>query len=683
MSPRETEFSKRVLGLVAVALFITTANAALTPDTTFGVDGRAGVSVGFRPNLDQDAQAVAIDAAGQIILGGTVQTLVSVFEYQAQPAVARLAFDGVPDQAFRINFIACREEIDRNAATLANVIAIQPDGKTILAGSCAHNKRLFVARLLPTGAFDTAFDGDGIVFIPAPSPLIPPCCVARAYAIALQPDGRLLVAGGFGNPDVAAAIWRLDSNGALDTTFADGGIHTLHIYSEYRALEIMSDGRIVAVGMVNHTSSNGVTNTNLLLTRLLPNGAIDTSFNGGVQNINVGILASGGDPDAPTEDVANGVALRADATVVVIAHSSDAGSLLMQFTSDGLLDDAFGEHGHVRLGDPSTTPLDLVLMDDGEAVVVGALPIMQVAVDGHDLVAYDLYAYGGAAKAASIVRQGHDKVVLALARNTNGPSYEMVAARFLVTPVGPPDSIPDPFDFTDIANAELDTLVVSGPVTITGLSVGTNVSVTGGEYAIGCVGPWLGEHSSGIVSNGETICVRHHSAGRSSAAVETTIFVGGVSATFRSVSGDADPDAFTFPSHNGVARSREIVSGPVTITGITIAAPISISGGEFSLGCDGVYSSAPATVQNGQTVCIRHISSKHRGGTTTSWLLVGSMAGEFSSTTRSGGAFDGRSVAVLLAFVVLRSRVRRLVPCVQKGRSSFIGSMAWRAGRPN
>ena len=96
---------------------------------------------------------------------------------------------------------------------------------------------------------------------------------------------------------------------------------------------------------------------------------------------------------------------------------------------------------------------------------------------------------------------------------------------------------------------------------------------------------------------------------------------------------DTTPDAFTFLDAKGVPLSTVQTSAPITVAGITAAAPISVTGGTYSVGCGTVYGSAAGTVTNGQTVCLRHTSSATVATVTNTVLNIGGVTGVFMSTT--------------------------------------------------
>src|SRR5262249_37629555 len=94
--------------------------------------------------------------------------------------------------------------------------ALQPDGKIVLAGG--SDLRAAVARLNPSGSLDTTFSGDGKkTFNWRPHDF------SRAQAVLVRPDGKLVVAGFSGPEGGDIEVGRLKANGALDTAFGTGG----------------------------------------------------------------------------------------------------------------------------------------------------------------------------------------------------------------------------------------------------------------------------------------------------------------------------------------------------------------------------------------------------------------------------------------------------------------------------
>ncbi len=203
---------------------------------------------------------------------------------------------------------------------------------------------------------------------------------------------------------------------------------------------------------------------------------------------------------------------------------------------------------------------------------------------------------------------------------------------------GDPDTTPDAFSFTTVTDVALETLVTSSPVTITGLGAPATISVSNGEYAIGCGASFTS--ASGSIANNQTVCVRHTSAATHDTDTNTTLTIGGVSAQFISTTladagggPDTTPDAFSFTTQTDVLLSTQVTSNAVTITGIDAAAAISVSNGSYSVGCDGGFTTAPGTIENNEAVCVRHTSAATCLANVTTVLTVGGVQGSFTSTT--------------------------------------------------
>jgi uncharacterized delta-60 repeat protein len=108
-----------------------------------------------------------------------------------------------------------------------------------------------VWRLKTDGALDPGFDTDGAALVDSGG-------YASGAAVRMQPDGKILLAGGakVGTNPFAAAVWRLAPNGgagvindALDSTFGGDGVvrHPSSVPWEARAVAVLPDHRVVAV----------------------------------------------------------------------------------------------------------------------------------------------------------------------------------------------------------------------------------------------------------------------------------------------------------------------------------------------------------------------------------------------------------------------------------------------------
>jgi hypothetical protein len=199
----------------------------------------------------------------------------------------------------------------------------------------------------------------------------------------------------------------------------------------------------------------------------------------------------------------------------------------------------------------------------------------------------------------------------------------------------PPDITPQPFTFADQVDVAAATSIVSAPVTISGINGVSPVSVSGGEYSLGCGGVFTA--LSGTVSPGQSVCVRHTSAVAPLTATDTVLTVGGVSDTFTSTTATAPPDTmpdpFAFVDQSDVALATEVISAPIVIAGINTGVTATVTGGDYSVGCTGVFVATPGSVNDGESVCVRHTSAATNSAVTNTTLTVGGVSGTFLSTT--------------------------------------------------
>ena len=207
-----------------------------------------------------------------------------------------------------------------------------------------------------------------------------------------------------------------------------------------------------------------------------------------------------------------------------------------------------------------------------------------------------------------------------------------VSANFETTTL--PDTTPDDFSFAPLNDIDVSSVQTSSAATISGFQVPIPISVTNGEYSIGCDNTFTA--NAGQISPDQSVCVRHTASADYVAQTATTLTINGVTADFVSTtSPDRDPDTFSFASISNVELSSAQTSATVTISGIAVDVNISVSGGEYSVGCSATFTSAAATIANNETVCIRHTSAASNSATTTTTLNVGNASASFSTTTKA------------------------------------------------
>lgn len=234
-----------------------------SPDPSFGDDGLLAINSG---STEDFGAALAIDGQGRILFGGTIDR----YGGETERAVAiRITPEGSLDPTFGAGGIA-KAAGSGNAET----ITVEPSGAVLLAGGAmvAGSRQFLLARFDSHGNLDSSLGGDGQVTLDPPGP--PGEKVAAAVAV--DGSGRLLLAGREGTEgNEAAPVVRLLPDGSPDPSFGIGGTPLLPLpqAAEANGIAVDRTGRIVAVGGMRSGKS-----WETFLARLDSNGAMDTSF---------------------------------------------------------------------------------------------------------------------------------------------------------------------------------------------------------------------------------------------------------------------------------------------------------------------------------------------------------------------------------------------------------------------
>ncbi len=223
--------------------------ARLDADGLLDATFNAGSSSGYYVN------ALLLQPDGRVLLGGTFTNSSSAIRH-----IARLNSDGSLDMAFN-----SRIDIVIGKIYEVKALALQPDGKVLLGGYFTKVNgvsRNNIVRLNADGSLDTAFNP-----VTGANDLV--------YAMALQPDGRILLGGNFTSVNGIGRnrIARLNADGSLDTSFNPGSGANLAV----AAMVLQPDGKILLGG--NFTSVNGVVRNRIA--RLDADGSLDEDFNPG------------------------------------------------------------------------------------------------------------------------------------------------------------------------------------------------------------------------------------------------------------------------------------------------------------------------------------------------------------------------------------------------------------------
>jgi uncharacterized delta-60 repeat protein len=242
-------------------------------DTTFGGTGQIAIDFG------------GTDAASAVAISPTTGKIVVVGGNGADFAIARLnPADGSLDATFDGDG---KRLVNLGGVESANAVAIQSNDRIVVAGTTGND--FAILRLLPAdGASDGSFDTDGALAFDLGGVDVP-------HAIAIQPNGAILVAGNNGGD--MAVVRLVGADGSFDATFDTDGKQAVNLSGadDARAVLLQADGRILLVGDSGNTASDTA------IVRLMSNGALDTTFNGngkltfdvtGAGNLDLGFAAA-------------------------------------------------------------------------------------------------------------------------------------------------------------------------------------------------------------------------------------------------------------------------------------------------------------------------------------------------------------------------------------------------------
>ena len=356
-----------LMKLASLVLFLgvmTGAHAAPGDlDTSFSGDGKIVETA----QASSFANAVAIQADGKIVVAGS---------RGGDLLVARYNTNGTLDTTFSGDGIVVTD-FGGSGTDSANAVAIQSDGKIVVAGNAglANNARVGVARYNANGTLDNTFSGDGMFtmdFVDSAG--------GAAQALAIQADGRIVIVGSSGSD---FAIARLNSNGTLDTTFgpASTGLITKNFGSGSEgatAVAILPDGRIVVAGSTTVTGRGAFAWDYFSSTGFPQFVGPTTDSTGAPINGARHTLFGGGVGASPT-----GIAIQADGKVVLVGDATftsgipgaiDRFMAIARYNVDGTMDATFSGVGlrGVDFGDGIFSfASGVAVQADGKIVVVG------------------------------------------------------------------------------------------------------------------------------------------------------------------------------------------------------------------------------------------------------------------------------------------------------------------------
>ena len=314
-------------------------------------------------NRDSGAEALALGPDGRIVVVGT---LFGNFYQSSDFAVARYHVDGTPDGGFATSGKLTMDlggSIDN-----ARSLAIGADGTTYIVGDRAYGNDVsfVVAHLAIDSSLDSSFGTAGLASIDITPTPTTGSTTKFARDIALQADGKILVAGeDWSNGRNRFALVRFDQAGNVDSSFSQDGFVTEGFGFDSalgESLIVQADGKIVVAG----TAFNGVA-TDFAIARYNPDGTLDAGFDAdGLLTTSFGIHGAH----------AYAIAQQADAKLVLAGsywNGLDLDFALARYNLDGSLDSGFGSNGRVYLpiGAGHDGAQALAIAADGKILVAG------------------------------------------------------------------------------------------------------------------------------------------------------------------------------------------------------------------------------------------------------------------------------------------------------------------------
>ena len=250
---------------------------------------------------------------------------------------------------------------DLGGGEKANGVAQQPDGKLVVVGTTSND--FAVTRYLPDGELDTSFSDDGQVITDLGGS-------DRANAVAIQPDGKIVVAG-TNNQNFALA--RYNADGSLDTSFAGDGLLSLSTDSlggnfgaaEGTSVAIQTDGKILVGGSIKQGEPK-----KFGLVRVLADGTLDLSFDSD------GFATSQFEPGGLSNEEIKAIAVRADGEIAAVGDYKSGQFALARYNPDGSLDSIFGDGGRVTVNNKVSTGYGVGWQADGSIVAAGSKSVI-------------------------------------------------------------------------------------------------------------------------------------------------------------------------------------------------------------------------------------------------------------------------------------------------------------------
>jgi uncharacterized delta-60 repeat protein len=390
-------------------------------DATFGIGGKVITDFG---EVLGSVRSVAAQSDGRIVVAGSIWDQPFSF---VDWIVARYNSNGTLDATFGDGG---KVITDLGRRQLVSGLVLQNDGKIIVVGTTREDGSdvdFALARYNADGTLDSTF-GDGGKVVTDFGGLDD-----RIYSVALQSDGKIIIAGDSGGYVLA----RYNTDGTLDSSFDGDGVLPAFVGSD---VAVQSDGKIVVTGAgIDYWA----------LARYNADASLDTSFDGD------GTVTTAADGTFP---FFGDVALQHDGKIIVAgAYTfSNPSFAVARYNPDGTLDASFDGDGWVttRMGTTNDFPHGVVVQNNGKIVVAGRANFnpsswdfvvvryntngtLDSTFDGDGKVTTD---FGAGDEAYGMALQNDGRIIVAgpTSHNDDIPNVDFALARYEGDPIPPP-----------------------------------------------------------------------------------------------------------------------------------------------------------------------------------------------------------------------------------------------------
>jgi uncharacterized delta-60 repeat protein len=314
------------------------------------------------------AATVAVQHDGKLVVAGSTASGFGTSDF----AVARYTTDGQLDPTFGTGGLV---RTDFDGDDIAIGVAVQADGKVVAAGRSIPSTRggavLALARYGVDGSLDGSFGVAGKVTSDFGNP------TTIALSVAVQPDQKIVTFGWTASAlnDGDFAVGRFNPDGTPDASFGTGGKAITGFGSNDIASDgvIQPDGKIVLAGWTGAQEFE-----DLALARFNGDGSLDTGF-GSSGKVVTDLFGRTGDQAFGVALQPNGKIVAAGRARVFINTGFEGGFAIVRYEPDGLLDPTFGNGGKAvaDFGPGADLANDVVLQPDGKIVAAGFSPSLR------------------------------------------------------------------------------------------------------------------------------------------------------------------------------------------------------------------------------------------------------------------------------------------------------------------